>query len=115
MAYNLHICRDEATLTEAERVITEQEWQAVVSSDKSLLPEPSPSVTNPKTQEVISVDSPSMASWIDQSTQQKYYFHYSSVRGEIQVRNPPDQVIKKMKQIAAQLKASVIGDEGEVY
>lgn len=115
MAYDLHIRRDESTSNDPERLITEQEWQAVISSDKSLLPEPSPSVTNPKTQEVIRVNSPSMASWVDPSTQQKYYFHYSSVSGEIQVRNPPDQVIKKMKQIAAQLKASVIGDEGEVY
>ncbi len=54
-----------------------------------------------------------MASWIDPKTNEKHYFHYH--HGEISVKNPSENAIKKMKELAVKFGAHVLGDEGEKY
>lgn len=54
-----------------------------------------------------------MVAWIDPETNAKHYFYFH--RGEISVKNPSENAIKKMKELAVKLDAQVLGDEGEQY
>ncbi|MYN18652.1 hypothetical protein GTP81_18035 [Rugamonas sp. FT107W] len=68
---------------------------------------------NPQTHEIIQVSNPLMASWTDPETNETHFFYYR--RGEISVKNPSENAIKKMKELASRFEAQVVGDEGEIY
>jgi len=68
---------------------------------------------NPQTHEIIQASNPLMASWIDPETNEKHYFYCR--RGEISVKNPSENAIKKMKELASRFDAQVPRDEGEIY
>ena len=113
MAYDLHITKASDWSESPKTPITEDQWKGAVRADGELQIDEVATTANPKTKEVIQINNPLMASWVDPQTRLKHYFYYS--RGKITVKNPTDRVIAKMKAIASKLGAKVQGDEGELY
>ena len=106
MGYDLIITREQysdnrATWVEAGAAITPEEWLAIVQSDAELTPDK----LNEKT-------SPLKVYW---SGPGKYpcWLDYSD--GRLYSKNPTDEMIDKMVQIAKLLDATVVGEEGEEY
>jgi hypothetical protein len=104
MGYDLHIEREDGT-------ITREEWNKIVYEDEEIHIE---SVTQFKlpTGQVLSMPEIEMAVW---KSDEKYAVYFSYRKGLITVKNPDERAIKKMKQLAQKLQAKVIGDEGEEY
>lgn len=113
MGYDLHITKSSDWTNSAKDPIREDQWKALVDSDDELKMDTSVSAQNPSTGEVIELRNPLMASWIDSKTGDKHYFYFRS--GEITVKNPTENAIKKMKEVALKIGAKVQGDEGEFY
>ena len=111
--YDLHITRASGWTLSSKHPISEFEWKTAVTSDDQLRMEMSATAENPKTHEAIQVSNPLMASWVDPTSKEKYYFYY--FEGEIVVKNPSENVIAKMKSLAKKLSARVQGDDGEWY
>ncbi|WP_154668243.1 hypothetical protein [Pseudoduganella violaceinigra] len=113
MAYELHITKAAEWSRSSQNPITEAEWTAAVAADGQMRMDAVATAENPLTHETIEVRNPFMASWIDPNSNSKHYFYYS--RGKVTVKNPSEDVINKMKALAAMLGARVVGDEGESY
>lgn len=113
MGYDLHITKATERTQSSENPISELEWRSAVAADGLLDMDTIATVTNPQTHEIIQVSNPLMASWTDPETNEKHYFRYH--RGEISVKNPSENAIKKMKELASRFGAQVLGDDGEIY
>ncbi|KAB8048646.1 hypothetical protein GCN78_18040 [Janthinobacterium rivuli] len=113
MGYDLHITKAGEWSQSSQTPISEVEWKSAVAADGLLKMDTTATAANPQTREIIQVSNPLMAAWIDPKTNDKHYFYYH--RGEISVKNPSENAIKKMKELAVKLDAQVLGDEGEQY
>ncbi|MYM94055.1 hypothetical protein [Duganella vulcania] len=113
MGYDLHITKATESSRGSQKPISELEWKNAVAADGLLEMDTTATAINPRTHEIIQVSNPLMASWTDPETNEKHYFSYR--RGEISVRNPSENAIKKMKELASRFGAQVLGDEGEIY
>ncbi len=114
MGYNLHITRqvywaeDENT----ELHIPLSEWLEYVKSDNEL-------TLDPKAYSYTKKDSnekfypPGFADWTGNKSIKGAWFDY--VDGRIDSKNPEQETIIKMKQIAIALNAKLMGDDGETY
>lgn len=110
MSYDLHIRRIGQALTAAE-------FRAYIASDPDLQLDPIVEAdghveTTSKDGSVLRVMSEGVAAW-PSLHEPKAWFHFR--RGKITVRNPDDDTIKKMKEVADRLSAVVEGDDGERY
>jgi hypothetical protein len=112
MGYDVHITRAENWWDEDAPPISEDEWKSVVASDSSFEITGFAEAQTPKG-EVIRIESPLLTVWYGHSSQSLVYFSFR--RGHISCKNPDDEILQKMLQIAAKLDAKVQGDEGEIY
>jgi hypothetical protein len=122
MGYDLHITRETDLTDEVSAPIPIEEWFAYIHSDPEMsLDEQAEKAgyAEIRTSEgkTLRWKSKGRAVWVVVSEagqiKQWAWFHYS--HGEIAVKNPDKETIKKMCAIAKTLKAQVLGDEGEVY
>lgn len=87
--------------------ISEQEWMAVVEDDDELLTSPDDARSYYRTN-----GAPERQFGV------KWSWNYAMLwygNGAISVKNPDDETIAKMVQIANKLKARVLGEEDEEY
>ena len=99
MGYDLHITRA-SDWTEAEAVpITSEEWLAFVEADPEL--------------RLAGYNGSYFALWSGKSRYPDPWFDWS--RGRVHTKNPDPPLIEKAIQIAGQLGARVVGDDGERY
>lgn len=116
MGYDVHITRAEEWVDSEEFPITIEEWVEYVRLD------PEMRLDNVATafqdgEPLVSYQNDGLAVWTAYSQNDVdgnlAWFDYGA--GEIVVKNPDDEIIEKMKQIAAALNAKVLGDDGESY
>ncbi len=101
MGYDLHITRKECWADEEkEGSISIAEWKAYVETDSEIMPDPE----NPDEDNYLYIrDAENWPLW------------FNPRLGNIYTKNPPEDVTKKIVQIAAALKARVQGDDQEFY
>lgn len=116
MGYDVHITRAEHWVDSEEFPITLDEWIAYVEQDSEMRLDNFAEATTTEG-ELIRYENRGLAVWIAYSGHEvggnMGWFDYW--RGEIVVKNPDDEILIKMKQIARRLNARVVGDEGETY
>src|SRR6185369_2778601 len=95
--------------------ITMDEWTRYVSTDREMRLDGFAEVKSPDGK-AIRYDNPGLTIWTAYSKQGSSgpaYFDFRNAA--IVVKDPDAEILEKMKQIAVQLNANVIGDEGELY
>lgn len=112
MGYDVHITRKKEWSDEDGPPITESEWRAYVASDSEMVITGFAEVTNPQG-ETIRIEGPLLTEWRGHSSGGTVWF--SDFRGSFAVKNPDEECLAKMRQIARALQARVQGDEGEFY
>jgi hypothetical protein len=117
MGYELHITRQENWFDEDNsRRIPFEEWTQILADDKEMRLDGVAEVTT-SNGDTIRVESEGLSLWTRYSgngVNGNYaWFDYSG--GCIVCKNPDDEIIDKMLDIAERLNAKVQGDEGEVY
>jgi hypothetical protein len=115
MGYDVHITRiDDWTKAESKPIRLE-EWIAVVRDDPEMHLDGFAEAETPGG--LLRYESKGLAVWTAYSGHQvdgnKAWFDHR--RGAVIVKNPDEEILRKMKEIAKKLKAKVIGDEGEEY
>ncbi|MGB3007882.1 MAG: hypothetical protein WBC06_15315 [Chitinophagaceae bacterium] len=117
MGYELHITRKANWFDEDDsRQISFDEWTQILVDDKEMRLDGFAEVatTNGDT---IKVESEGLSIWTKYSGNglngNYAWFDYSL--GRIVCKNPDDEIISKMLDIAKRLNAKVQGDEGEIY
>ena len=99
MGYDIHITRA-TDWTEAEAVpITSEEWLAFVEADPEL--------------RLAGYNGRYFALWTGKSSYPDPWFDWA--RGRVNTKSPDPPLIQKAIQIADQLGARVLGDDGERY
>jgi hypothetical protein len=113
MGYNLHITRQEhwAEDEKLDLHITLNEWLAYVNSDEELTLNPTAYSYTKKDGETFYP--PGFADWTGNKNVIGAWFDYTD--GRIESKNPEQETINKMKQIAKALNAKLMGDDGETY
>src|SRR4028119_721598 len=100
MGYDIQITRKQDWADEEGPVITPDEWLALVAADPQLFIEDE--------SEPYFAVWPSLEdaqAWLDLDEEGGYLF----------AKNPDDEFLAKMHEVAAHLKAKVQGQDGEVY
>lgn len=97
--YDLHISRKQFWADESGPEITFEEWQAHLKTD----PEVTRDAANGPQDFLVTLPGETFALW------------YRPELGELYTKNPSDKAIAKLQKIARALKASVQGDDGELY
>ncbi len=113
MGYDLHITKGESWTDSEDNPIPLDEWRAVVERDPHLEAQEFAEATNPRTGEVIRMETPGAALWTDPASETVAFLGYRN--GKISVKTPDEQTIAKMNQVALQFGARVLGDENEEY
>lgn len=117
MGYDIHITRQENWFDEdANKKISLDEWKSFLVNDPEMrLDNFAEAVTTSGDQ--IRIESDGLAVWTKYSGNDLdgnfAWFDYSN--GNIVCKNPDDEIIKKMLDIAQRLNAKVQGAEGELY
>jgi hypothetical protein len=117
MGYELHITRQENWFDEDDsRQISFDEWTQILADDKEMRLDNFAEATTTNG-DTIRVESEGLSVWTKYSGNglngNYAWFDYS--RGSIVCKNPDDEIIGKMLDIAGRLNAKVQGDEGEIY
>jgi len=116
MGYDLHITRKNDWHDPKGPEISLAEWRAVVQADPGMRLDAF-AQARPDDGGVRRASCDGLSVWTEYSqhdeARNKAWFLYS--RGEIRVKNPDDEIIRKMWSIAQALGAKVQGDDGEVY
>jgi hypothetical protein len=103
MDHDLHITRKDDWSDRKGPRISLAEWFALVRSDPEM--------------RLDAYEPENLSVWTEygrgDETGHKAWFVYSN--GEISVKNPNEDIIRKMRAIARALSAKVQGDDGEVY
>jgi len=106
MGYDVHITRAQDWTESHDHPITLEEWQAYLRSDREMRLDNAEGTT-----------SPGLAVWTawkkDGADGGHAWFSYDD--GEITVKDPDREIVRKMFRIAVALKARVQGDDGENY
>lgn len=100
MGYDLHITRKQFWSDENGPIISLEEWQNYVASDRDIQSDP---------------ENPGPKSYIIISHPERWPLWWNKRRGEIYTKNPDKFVVAKLVQIARSLNARVLGDDDEVY
>ena len=98
MGYGVYITRAERLLDARKIPITVDEWKAVVANDEEL-----EFADHGKIQAV----------WLDELGDERGRLRLFN--GYIITKNPSKELIEKMKVLARQLSAKIVGDHGETY
>jgi len=116
VGYDVHITRAKEWYDSEKSPITLEEWHAYLTSDPEMRLDGYAEATTPEGA-TIRIESEGLAVWTRHSGNgldgNMAWFDYRN--GQIVVNNPDDEILDKMKAIAAALHARVIGDEGEEY
>ena len=99
MGYDLHITRGGHWAENDGARISVDEWLAVVENDKELTLSPG--------------NASYLADWSGPSKHAEPWLAWHD--GNIYSKNPDSALLRKMVQLAAQLRARVQGDDGEFY
>ena len=99
MGYDLHITRAEDWANNTGHTITADEWLKIVAEDSEL--------------RLAGYNGPYFALWTGPSKYPDPWLDWMD--GNIYSKNPDKASVQKMLQIAAQLRARVQGDDGEIY
>jgi len=115
MGYDFHITRKSEWFDEEGDEITLDEWREFVNSSPDMRLDGFAEAKTPGG--TLRVESEGLSVWTGYSGHEKdgnmAWFDY--FKGNIKVKNPDDEIIKKMYQIAQALNAKVQGEECEVY
>jgi hypothetical protein len=97
--YDLHITRKSFWANESGPVITFDEWNAYVRSDRQISHDPQ----NTEHDFLVKLPGETFPVW------------YNPSLGEIYTKNPTEAARQKLIEISRKLKANVQGDDGEFY
>jgi len=114
MGYDLHITRKSEWFDEDGEEITLDEWCDFVKSSSDMRLDGFAEIETPNG--TLRVESDGLSVWTGYSGQtdgNMAWFDFTE--GNIKVKSPDDEIIKKMYQIAVTLNAKVQGEECEVY
>ena len=115
MGYEVHITRASHWTDSKKCPISLDEWDAYIQKDPEMRRDDV--ATASAGEDVLSCESDGLAVWLKYSKNEPNvnlaWFEYGY--GRIVVKNPDEEILGKMKRIAAALNANVIGDEGEEY
>lgn len=116
MGYDIHITRADDWTDSPSVPISLEEWIAVVDGDPELRLERVASATTVEG-ETVSFESPGLAVWMGWSRNGDggALAWIDHCDGETVSKNPDEEILRKMHQIAQALGARVQGDDGEEY
>ncbi|TWU14688.1 hypothetical protein CA54_35570 [Symmachiella macrocystis] len=117
MGYDIHITpNDEWSEEEVSGGISFEEWSDYVAADDTMRMDNEAEVRTPHG-DVIRYENKGLAVWTAYSGYDesgiKAWFDFRE--GRISVKNPDDEILRKMYQIASSMDAKVLGDDGEEY
>ncbi len=115
MGYDVHITRKEYFFDEDGEEISLDEWKSYIANDPEMRLDGYAEAKFPEG--TLRVESEGMAVWEGWSKNEidgglAWMDHFE---GSIACKNPDEEILKKMYQIASTLDAKVQGDEGEIY
>ena len=117
MGYELHIVRNEECWDgETGGGISLAEWSSLVDADNTMRMDGFAKVDLPD-RSALRTESEGLAVWTEYAGNEEggnqawFSFHENA----IVVKNPDQDILTKMLEIAAELDAKVIGDDGEQY
>jgi hypothetical protein len=111
VGYDVHITRKKDWSDKDGPEINLEEWVATVRSDPEMrLDGAAEAVTS--SGDRLRYENEGLAVWTG-NPGHEVWFDYR--RGRIVVKNPDQQVLRKMYALAQRLSGRVVGDEGEVY
>ncbi|TCP57575.1 hypothetical protein EV586_10216 [Tumebacillus sp. BK434] len=110
MSYDVHITRAAEFYESDNHPISLSEWQTIIQADPELEARTEITMTTPSGDTLSMSGGPGLAVWRFDGLD--YYLIYRD--SHISTRYS-DDVIDKLKELAARLDARVIGDEGEEY
>ena len=106
MGYDVHITRRQNWFDKEGPDISLAEWLAIIATDPEM-----------RDGSVLRTDDEGIAAWITYSQHgvggNMGWFYYW--RGQVVVKNPDEEMRRKLWQLAQRLGAQVQGDEGEIY
>ncbi len=116
MGYELHITRSQDWVDSEKNPISLEEWKSFVESSSDFRHDGFAEATTPYG-DTIRVENEGLSVWTEYSKHGEdggmAWFDYHD--GRIVVKNPDEEIIKKMFEVAQFFDAKVQGDEGEVY
>jgi hypothetical protein len=117
MGYELHITRQNDWLDENDsQKISLEEWKALLANDSEMRLDGFAEATT-TAGVTLRIEEEGIAVWTKYSKDgldgNHAWFHFS--KGNIEVKNPDDEIVAKMIDIAGKLQAKVQGDDGEFY
>ncbi len=115
MGYDVHITRKEEWFNEEGEEISLEEWRKYIKSSPGMRLDGFAEAETPNG--ILRVESEGLSVWIGSSVHKEgenmVWLDY--FEGNIKVKNPDEEVLKKMFKIAKALSAKVQGDECEIY
>ena len=115
MGYDIHITRADDWTESRTSPITLNEWTNYITSDPEMRLDNLAELNIEGS--VVFYENEGLAVWTAYSGHgvdgNMAWFDYSE--GRVVVKNPDEEIVGKMKQIAEALNARVIGEEGEMY
>ena len=116
MGYDLHITRVDEWVEAETNPITLDEWRNYVENDPEMRMDGyAEAVTSQG--ETVRLESEGLAVWVAYSKHGEggnmAWFLWSG--GQVIVKNPDQEIIRKMVEIASMFKGQVRGDEDELY
>ena len=117
MGYDVHITRRENWFdADDTRNISIDEWRDLIADDPEMRLDNFAEATTP-VGDALRVESDGLSVWTKYSgdglNENHAWFNY--YKGTIVVKNPDQEILQKMFDIASKLNAKVQGDEGEIY
>ena len=108
MGYDVHITRAEDWLESEQTPISLPDWIAYAKSDPEFRLDGFAEAENG-----LRYDNVGLAVWTAHSSGRPVWF--DPTEGRVVVKNPDEEILRKMAAVAAALKARVLGDDGEAY
>ena len=116
MGYEVHITRAKQWIESGQAPISLREWLAYMKTDPEFRLDGFAEATTPQG-ETIQTESEGLAVWTAYSKhgvgENMAWFGFSE--DQIIVKNPDEEILRKMMQIGKALGAKVQGDDGEEY
>lgn len=113
MAYDIHITKRKNWFDKGFDISLE-EWKKLLEIDSELIPSDKvEGETKDGDKFVYVLKGSLLAKWVNPITHNVVWFNYHN--GIVDVSNPDDSTIKRVKDIASKLNAKVQGDELEIY
>jgi hypothetical protein len=117
MGYDLHITRQQDWFDdEIDKKISLEEWKTYVANDPEMRLDNYAEATT-TSGELIWTESEGLSVWTKYSGNgmKGDFAWFDYYNGNIECKNPDEEIIRKMLFIAQQLSAKVQGDDGEEY